>query len=162
MSRPLLQILGPIFAKMCIFSTKKLLSTWKATLKSRLIGFIATIKVTLLKVWRHILAHSPPPLCHTKSSFWSPTYPLGESLQQTSVWKLNNCNIRVILWVLWAGSEENLLWLISNISRTKEAIDQSYPLHQFYLNSFKPLFSSPSPDMGRATCWFFIVFETRT
>ena len=35
MSRSLMQILDLIFAKMCIFSTQTLLSTWNATLKSR-------------------------------------------------------------------------------------------------------------------------------
>ena len=34
-SRLLMQILDLIFAKMCIFSTQTLLSTWKATLKSK-------------------------------------------------------------------------------------------------------------------------------
>ena len=35
MNRPLMQILDLIFAKMCIFPTQTLLSTLKATLKSR-------------------------------------------------------------------------------------------------------------------------------
>ena len=48
-SRPLMQILDLIFAKMCIFSTQTLLSTWKATLKSRWSGVITTFKVILMR-----------------------------------------------------------------------------------------------------------------
>ena len=51
MSRPLMQLLDLIFAKICIFSTQTLLSTWKATLKSRWVDVITTFKV----IWMRLL-----------------------------------------------------------------------------------------------------------
>ena len=82
-SRPLMHILGLVFAKMCIFSTQNLSST----LKSRKTVVITTFKVILMRLliqfvvetifWRSdiTLWLIPPPLCQNLSSFWSSPSP---------------------------------------------------------------------------------------
>ena len=87
-SRLLMQILDLIFAKICLFSTQTFLSTWKATLKSRPIIVITTLKVILMLLskqyffWRSdITLWLIPPLpyitlCHL---FGWPPSPLGET-----------------------------------------------------------------------------------
>ena len=72
MSRPLMQILGLTFAKMCISTTQTFLSTWKATLKSRRSGVITTFQVIQMRLLKRyffevvtsLFGLTPSPLSH--------------------------------------------------------------------------------------------------
>ena len=73
-----MQILDLIFAKIFIFSTQTLLSTWKATLKSRWSGVITSYKVILMRLLKlyffevvtSLFGLTPIPPCHTLSLFF--------------------------------------------------------------------------------------------
>ena len=69
---PMLQILGHIFAEMCMLSTWTLSSTWKATFKIRWSGAIAIFKIILMQLLKQHFRGSeitlwlipPPPMSH--------------------------------------------------------------------------------------------------
>ena len=81
-----MQILGLIFAQMCIFSTQNLLllSTWRAALKSSWSGVITTFTVILMQLlrqhfsreWHHSLVHTPPPYAPRWHLFSQPPLPI--------------------------------------------------------------------------------------
>ena len=87
-SLPLMRILDLIFAKMCIFSTQTLLSTRKATLKSRWSGVITTFKVILMRLLKRyffevvtsLFSLTPlPPLSHFVTILLDPHPPRPET-----------------------------------------------------------------------------------
>ena len=80
MSRPLMQILGLIFAKTCIFFYTY---TWRATLKIRWSGVITVFIGILMRLLKQyffkgvasLFDSYPLSLYHTLSSFWSSPLP---------------------------------------------------------------------------------------